>query len=513
MRRKFLVSFLLAVLVACFFVQFYKPTQAQTSYLKSFEKDGTYLKIPMISIVDASVSYRDSRDSYQFNITLEKPLPSNILSIPIETSGLDFYYQPPLDQELKVDGAKYDFVNATHGMFKGEVITYRPENVVDSYAVYKTVAKSGETGKLYHIYRPLIIDAKGVTSWAKLDISKTSLNIVMDEKFLANAVYPIVVDPSFGFTGIGGSNDYDTTSYTHCCKFTATESGTVTNIGIYMRGVSGTINVKAAIWNAAASGALLGQSGVVSVTTTAQWWNFTISATITAGTAYWLGEISSGNHRYYYDAGAANQWLAQWTVTYPTFPDPWDAASETYAARKMSIYANYTVAGGTSLFYYSQMTLTLSLNRGSIWSFTHESAFTLIETLNSLKTFAVTKGSVFPLALGLSDLRSWSFGHGATLPLTLGLSKLLSWSFNRYATLPLSLSFNGVFSRVIFSRNLFFYSMMGLGLGFWTNGMPLPLTALLEETANEWFIIGGLLGSIIAFCVAFSLFARRRKKS
>lgn len=154
----------------------------------------------------------------------------------------------------------------------------------------------------------------------------------------------------FGFEGIGGSHDYDSTSYSHCCKFTSgsdAAGATVTNISCYMRGESGTINVKAAIWPTTAGGAKIAESGVVSVTTTAGWKDFALSGVIAASTAYWLGVIASGNHRYYYDAGDANQRLAQYTVSYPTVPDPWDTLNEAYAAYKMSVHADYTpVAAG-----------------------------------------------------------------------------------------------------------------------------------------------------------------------
>jgi hypothetical protein len=98
--------------------------------------------------------------------------------------------------------------------------------------------------------------------------------------------YKLTVYPSigyFGYTGIGGSNTYDGTGYSHCCKFTATENANVTRISVYMRGESGTINVIASIWDGAASGALLSSSSAVSVTTSVDWWNFTVSTPVVGG--------------------------------------------------------------------------------------------------------------------------------------------------------------------------------------------------------------------------------------
>ena len=73
-----------------------------------------------------------------------------------------------------------------------------------SYAVYKKEILLGEgTGKLCHIHRPEIIDARGRRCWGELSITGNRLNITIPEKWLGEAKYPVIVDPTVGTTTVG----------------------------------------------------------------------------------------------------------------------------------------------------------------------------------------------------------------------------------------------------------------------------------------------------------------------
>jgi hypothetical protein len=73
-----------------------------------------------------------------------------------------------------------------------------------SYAVYKKETLVGEgTGKLCHIHRPEIIDARGRRCWGDLAVVGNCLCITIPEKWLGEAKYPVVVDPTIGTTTIG----------------------------------------------------------------------------------------------------------------------------------------------------------------------------------------------------------------------------------------------------------------------------------------------------------------------
>jgi hypothetical protein len=63
------------------------------------------------------------------------------------------------------------------------------------------------TGKAFHIYRPSVWDAAGDTEWGFIQIDTTlgSMTIGVDSTWMANAVYPVIIDPSIGNTTIGAS--------------------------------------------------------------------------------------------------------------------------------------------------------------------------------------------------------------------------------------------------------------------------------------------------------------------
>lgn len=189
------------------------------------DKDVYFQQIPKDPKIDG--------DKFEFDILLKKKPDTNIFTYNIDTENLDFYFQPPLNQE-----AQNKNLNCTETECKdrnGNTISLRPENVVGSYAAYYKDGKTGdysrvggknyETGKAFHIYRPQIIDAAGKKAWAELKVDETAktLSVVVDPAFLTSASYPVTVDPTFGYTTQGG------TGYSICQM----GSGTVTD---YRRG-------------------------------------------------------------------------------------------------------------------------------------------------------------------------------------------------------------------------------------------------------------------------------------
>jgi hypothetical protein len=77
-----------------------------------------------------------------------------------------------------------------------------------SYAVYKkdtvnTRRYSMGTGKLCHIHRPKILDARGREIWGAITIHQGIMTISIPEAWLSEAAYPVVVDPVIGCTTAG----------------------------------------------------------------------------------------------------------------------------------------------------------------------------------------------------------------------------------------------------------------------------------------------------------------------
>lgn len=61
----------------------------------------------------------------------------------------------------------------------------------------------GSPTQITQIYRPYITDSIGRFTWANLTLSAGKITIVMPQKFLDTATYPIYIDPTFGYTTMG----------------------------------------------------------------------------------------------------------------------------------------------------------------------------------------------------------------------------------------------------------------------------------------------------------------------
>ena len=125
-----------------------------------------------------------SNNAFEYDCILLREPESNVISLSLEgAEQFDFFQQP-------------DFV--TDPFLKG------------SYAVYKKETLIGEgTGKLCHIHRPEIIDARGRRCWGGLSIVGNELHITIPEKWLSEAEYPVIVDPTIGSTTVGSQQQFN----------------------------------------------------------------------------------------------------------------------------------------------------------------------------------------------------------------------------------------------------------------------------------------------------------------
>jgi len=116
--------------------------------------------------------------AFEYDCLLNREPESNVISLRMEgAENFDFFRQPDFVKEPFLQG---------------------------SYAVYKKDTLVGEgTGKLCHIHRPEIIDARGRRCWGELSVVGNELRITIPEQWLAEAKYPVVVDPTLGTTTVG----------------------------------------------------------------------------------------------------------------------------------------------------------------------------------------------------------------------------------------------------------------------------------------------------------------------
>jgi YD repeat-containing protein len=289
---------------------------------------------------------------YEIDIVYPKRPASNVITMNIASQGLDFFYQPPLNKEILSD----ESVRCTETACvdaKGTIVAERPENVVGSYAVYYADGIAGDAsvtrhnnykaGKAFHIYRPKITDAAGNSVWGTLDIDKGVLTVKVPQNFLNTAEYPITVDPTFGYTTAGASSA--DTGAAAGSKYSMPEDGTVTQISVYTKATTGTINTGAAMYSdssGAPNALLTSHTSTPSQGTTASWVDVPVTSyAATSGTNYWLWGWSSASRTVYWDSGSTNQYNIQ-GMTWPVWNNP--ITPGTYFARKTSIYATYTAS-------------------------------------------------------------------------------------------------------------------------------------------------------------------------
>jgi hypothetical protein len=274
----------------------------------------------------------------------EKPV-TNKVEFQIESTGLDFFYQPALNEENtdpSLTCTETQCLNAS-----GTVVMERPENVVGSYAVYHSTkggmndinGKDYKVGKAFHIFRPHIIDANGAETWGILHIENGIYSVEIPQDFLDKAVYPIKSNDTFGFGEIGGTGVAD--SWLRGSVFSAPSAGTVTSITVYDR-IGGT--GRSIITDT--SGYILtngvAEYGEPRDTYVAHWATGAVSnASISSGD-YWILAIGYYFFQCAYDSvtniGRYDNTNSPITPTNPT-----DA---TTTNEKISIYATYTAGGG-----------------------------------------------------------------------------------------------------------------------------------------------------------------------
>jgi hypothetical protein len=370
------------------------PIQSTDAQVVSFEKDKIKVDANGVEyrMYDLPAEARVEQDAkegvikdgkFELDAIIKTKPTTNVFTWNIETENLDFFYQPPLNQEdgPLARGPSSGGVTCIPTECRdknGVVIMQRPENVVGSYAVYYKGGKSGDysqmggknygTGKSFHIYRPLITDAAGKTTWGELSISNDKsqisnqssndqmsndknfeignlkfgiLSVKVPQDFLDNASYPITVDPTFGWGLFGGSTGYvkdyiiangDTVS--------PANNGILVSISLYCSiGTAG--HVKMAIYN---NNDLVDYTDSVSVPVSAGWatGNVTNSASVVPTTGYLLGFKFDHTTTVYYDSGATNGYKFASNAFASGFPNPvtWSSGS----ALQHSIYATYTAS-------------------------------------------------------------------------------------------------------------------------------------------------------------------------
>jgi hypothetical protein len=266
------------------------------------------------------------------------------------TDGIVFEHQPPLTLEEIARG------------------TIRPENIVNSYAIYCNKKNNKyTTGKLGHIYRPFVIDADNNKEWCNIEIKNKKITIDLPEDFMNNAIYPVRLDPTFGYDTLGASVDnYWSNLFLSINAGSPASDGTLTKLAIACYNAGSGFNVKLGIYSddAGMPDALVDSTGAIEITHTVKpdadtstWDNGAVTESITSATTYHLAMDHESNNNYIaYDTVALIG--RSYAVAYASFP-PDPAATTTNSNYHWSIFAEYTAAGGSgtplAVYYYNQL--------------------------------------------------------------------------------------------------------------------------------------------------------------
>jgi len=308
--------------------------------------------VPTIEIEDGGI---------EINIILNSVPVSNVFTFQLENwEDLDFIYQPPLWQQA---GLKEPTAECTDTVCKiRDEKMRRSENVVGSYAVFhKTKANhligqlNYATGKTCHIYRPLVTDNDGNKVWAELSIANGVLTVTVPQDFLNNAVYPVKIDPTFGYTTIGATSAQPINARGLLTGvLTAVTGDTITKFTIRSdcptSGNNGTTDLVAYTVSGGVPVTRTGTAQTITILNATPTWydSAAVSVSLTNGTVY---TVAFGNNvantctlgiNFYLDAGTPNTSIGDHIGAHPA---TWTELLTT--GNLYSVYATYTQASGS----------------------------------------------------------------------------------------------------------------------------------------------------------------------
>jgi len=268
---------------------------------------------------------------YEFDVVFNQKPTSNIVQIPIETQNLDFFYQPPLNQEKQ----RPNVVSCSETQCfdkDGQVVVERPENVVGSYAVYYANNIRGDytalggknymSGKAFHIYRPKVIDASNSWVWGDLHVDVVSgiMTVTIPQSFLDSAVYPVTVDPYFGnYSPCSSEAFYSYANIFEGGQAAPTSDGIVSSISFYSYN-SGT-SMKGLLVLSADHTIVGGAVGAaIAMPATLGWATSTFATgpSVTNGTNYLVGGVFNSDLHIAYDGSGGTEYSATCSYANPT---------------------------------------------------------------------------------------------------------------------------------------------------------------------------------------------------
>ena len=300
-----------------------------------------------------------TENEFDIDFRLDSKPITNIFEYIIKGADeFNFFFQPALTQKEIDEG------------------TFRPDNVIGSYAVYhqtkgnhRVGSTNYATGKAFHIYRPKVIDTLGKEEWVTLDYKNGVLSIIVPQAFLDTAIYPVKIDPTFGLTTNGATfnniatnagADFSTRAGN---QITPSEAGTLNSITVWLATQSGDENIDIIAYLNEVDSIAAGSHGQIAASerlnlalnATATEYVFTAASEAFTSTNYILNALGNGADI----VGASIAIYNNYDTTAVSYYREASSGAGAYAARKespwtdtaeanrtYSIYATYTASGG-----------------------------------------------------------------------------------------------------------------------------------------------------------------------
>lgn len=302
--------------------------------------------------LDAKAGMEDG--GFEIEIILNEKPNTNVFEFQIDGADqLDFFYQPPLTQDQIDVGMK------------------RPENVVGSYAVYHsekgrliTGDTNYATGKVFHIFRPKVFDAIGNETWAELAYKAGILSVIVPQTFLDNATYPVTVDPTFGYTTIGASQDFlsgsgfvqrsgNATNYAGAdCSLDSMSFAVIAGASL-STDLTGFVSREQSVSASQHGQVRKTERTSVSITTSATWYDFTAASETIVADDYIVNIIAkssaSGGVDLMFDSSGTRNYYNDFGLNYNSIRDesPW-SNSALSGGNLYSAYATCSTGGGAA---------------------------------------------------------------------------------------------------------------------------------------------------------------------
>lgn len=282
---------------------------------------------------------------FEIEFILRKKPISNKITLKYSSKNLRFMKQLAYDKQVM---APIDIAagvvdrTPTEGKNKnGDVIVRVPENMINSYSVYYTKAKriysnaaeaeQIRAGKAFCIPRLKATDAGKNEVWLDQDFEQNGNYVItMPQDFLDKAKYPIIVDPTFGYTTLptGSSISFEDVIVGNIG--TPAEAGTVDTLHLALTNWSNGEAVKMALYTSPGDALVANSESTERSDGGSGWQTFQVSGTANLTTQQYAVMAWSGSTvEIWRDAGSGTNAYYELSQTYGSWPSSISSSADT----------------------------------------------------------------------------------------------------------------------------------------------------------------------------------------